>query len=305
MTNSEMMEDQLIRLDNNNRELLYIATIVSKLPENKNPETLRITPTKQPQTHMGLYDVVSVQGEPNLVSENIKEGTSIFGVEGSAKTTDVKITSAFYLFYSNNRLDYMSEILKLCDWNKITDCERMFCYNRDLVELDVSSFDTSNVTTMAGMFDSCYKLKSLDVSNFDTSNVTNMDYMFHSIFFSKFSTLNTLDISNFDASKVTNINGFLSDNDRLENLKFMKNLGKGYTYTTTNYSYYRLNLSSCTKLTHESLMSVINNLYDLNETYSALGKTLARQGLVLGSTNLAKLTADEIAIATNKGWDVT
>ena len=59
------------------------------------------------------------------------------------------------------------------------------------------------------------------------------------------------------------------------------------------------------KARNESLMNVINNLYDLNLTYDvANGGTLYRQILRLGSTNLAKLTSDEIAIATNKGWDV-
>ena len=37
----------------------------------------------------------------------------------------------------------------------------------------------------------------------------------------------------------------------------------------------------------------------------ANGGTLYTQQLVLGSTNMAKLTAEEIAIATNKGWTVS
>lgn len=92
----------------------------------------------------------------------------------------------------------------------------------------------------------------------------------------------------------------------MTNLKSFKNLGKAYTSKTQNYSNYKLDLSKSTKLTHESLIDVINNLYDLNLTYNvANGGTLYRQSLVLGSTNLAKLTEDEIAIATNKGWNVS
>jgi hypothetical protein len=86
----------------------------------------------------------------------------------------------------------------------------------------------------------------------------------------------------------------------------MKNLGKGYTEQSNNSYSSRVDLSYSPKLTHESLMSVINNLYDLNLTYSAIGNgKLYRQELRLGSTNLAKLSAEEIAIATNKGWNVT
>ncbi len=57
----------------------------------------------------------------------------------------------------------------------------------------------------------------------------------------------------------------------------------------------RLNLSACTKLTHASLMSIINCLVD----YSASGTTYT---VTLGATNLAKLTDSEKAIATQKGW---
>ena len=44
--------------------------------------------------------------------------------------------------------------------------------------LDLSIFDTSQVTRMDWMFFGCSILTSLDVSNFDTSNVTDMFGMF-------------------------------------------------------------------------------------------------------------------------------
>ena len=54
-----------------------------------------------------------------------------------------------------------------------------------------------------------------------------------------------------------------------------------------------MNLSASTKLTHDSIMSVINAL----ET-----KTSGTWTVTFGATNLAKLTAAEKAIATGKGW---
>jgi hypothetical protein len=62
---------------------------------------------------------------------------------------------------------------------------------------------------------------------------------------------------------------------------------------------YKLDLSTCTNLTHDSLMNVINKLYDIK------GKGCKNQALVLGTTNLAKLTSTEIEIATAKGWNVS
>ena len=48
-----------------------------------------------------------------------------------------------------------------------------------LKELNISNFNTNNVTDMSGMFDGCSSLKELNLSNFDTNNVTDTSFMFH------------------------------------------------------------------------------------------------------------------------------
>jgi len=53
----------------------------------------------------------------------------------------------------------------------------MFRETPSLVNIDVTSFDTSNVTNMAEMFRAS-GITSLDLSNFKTSNTTNMNLMF-------------------------------------------------------------------------------------------------------------------------------
>lgn len=56
-----------------------------------------------------------------------------------------------------------------------------------------------------------------------------------------------------------------------------------------------LNVSACTKLTHGSLISILNALKD----YSGSGSTYS---VTLGEANLAKLTDAEKMQAVNKGW---
>lgn len=53
-----------------------------------------------------------------------------------------------------------------------------------------------------------------------------------------------------------------------------------------------LDLSPCTKLTHDSLMTIINSIQTVTTT----------QTLTLGTANLAKLTDEEKKVATDKGW---
>lgn len=62
--------------------------------------------------------------------------------------------------------------------------------DRGLTTLNISSFNTGNVTDMRNMFDFDLALPSLDVSNFDTSKVTDMSGMFNGD-----SYLTSLDVS--------------------------------------------------------------------------------------------------------------
>ena len=74
------------------------------------------------------------------------------------------------------------------------------CYG--LTSLDLSHFNTQNVTDMGGMFRDCSGLTSLDLSHFNTQNVTDMGNMF-----SYCSGLTSLDLSHFNTQNVTDMGG--------------------------------------------------------------------------------------------------
>lgn len=89
-----------------------------------------------------------------------------------------------------------------------------------------------------------------------------------------------------DATYAPNIgSGCFQDCAALENL-----IIEGTIYSSG------LNVSWSTKLTHESLMSIINALADRS------GNTSQTWTVTLGATNLAKLTDEEKQIAQGKGW---
>lgn len=97
------------------------------------------------------------------------------------------------------------ENLKLLDTSEVTSMRGMFMDCPKLTSLDVSGFDTSEVDNMESMFWGCKGLTNLDVSNFDTSHVTNTGKMFQGC-----SGLTSLDVSNFDTSKVTDMSGMFN-----------------------------------------------------------------------------------------------
>lgn len=67
--------------------------------------------------------------------------------------------------------------------------------------------------------------------------------------------------------------------------------------TTSPNMTYIPSLSTCYHLTKQSLLNILNGLADLT------GQTA--KTLTLGSVNKAKLTSEELAIATNKNWTVS
>lgn len=60
----------------------------------------------------------------------------------------------------------------------ITDIKGIFQYCSGLTSLDLSGWDTSNVSYISYMFNDCTSLTSLDLSGWNMSNVTSMYNMF-------------------------------------------------------------------------------------------------------------------------------
>ena len=54
----------------------------------------------------------------------------------------------------------------------------MFSDCSSLSKINLSNFNTENVTNMNHMFSLCKSLTNIDLSNFNTQNVTDMSYMF-------------------------------------------------------------------------------------------------------------------------------
>lgn len=202
--------------------------------------------------------------------------------------------------------------IPLLDTRNVTNMAGMFSFCSNLKT--IPKINTAKVTDMSTMFDVCKNLEEIPL--LDTSNVTNMHEMFGNCeLLRTIPELNTVSVSSMpsmfincssikdipllEASSVTNVWQIFDGCELLENLGGLKNLGQAYpTTATANDGWYSLVLSKCPLLTHDSLMNVINNLYDIKS------KGVKPQTLQLGDTNKAKLTAEEIAIATNKGWNV-
>lgn len=189
--------------------------------------------------------------------------------------------------YIDEDFEYSVEIKN--NWQPNTSLRSKFINDTNLVYMPL--VDTSIATDNESMFKNCYSLK--EVPELNTTNSTAFVSMFENCYsLRKLAELNT--------SSVIYMALAFSNCYALKYFGGLKNIGKAYlTTASANYSNYAFVLTSSPLLTYDGLMNVINNLYDI----ATAG--VQTQELRLGTTNLAKLTAEEIAIATNKGWTVS
>lgn len=99
------------------------------------------------------------------------------------------------------------------DTKNVSSMYFMFYGCSNLTSLNLTNFNTKNVKNMNGMFGDCTHLTSLDITNFNTAKVTNMGNMFLGC-----SNLTSLDLTNFNTAKVTDMHGMFKGCSALTSL---------------------------------------------------------------------------------------
>ena len=217
------------------------------------------------------------------------------------RLSNVSVNSEFdVLGYSgteepiNTYLNYSKDILKNWDDSQ-TGLMSRFRGDENLIFCPL--VDTSKANNMQSMFSGCANL--MQVPLLDTSNVVHFDDMFYNCY-------NLVGIPQFDTTNLYSANLMFGGCDKLVSVPLMdftkaeqiRNILLGCSELVelggfTNLAV-SLDLSSSRKLTAESILNVINQAKDLSNEGGAT--------LTLGTTNAAKLTEEQIAIATSKGW---
>ena len=174
-----------------------------------------------------------------------------------------KMCKANYMFANCDSItnDKFNEILEHITLKPSVDSdsltlENFITDNENITEINIP-FNTSKVTSFREMISNCRNL--VTVSAFDCSSAKDMQSVFYGCHY------------------IENLGGFI-------------NLGKSLTSKTNFY----LNLPG--KVTHASLINILNGLYDISDT-DANGSMIN-----LGGNLLTSLSDEEKKIATDKGW---
>lgn len=194
----------------------------------------------------------------------------------------------------NSYLNYSKDIFK--NWNADQALMNRFRGDKNLVFCPL--LDTSKANNMQAMFSGCVNLIQVPLLN--TANVVHFDDMFYNCY-------NLVSIPQFNTANLYSANLMFGGCDKLVSLplldftkaELIRNMLSGCSELTNLGGFSNLavslDLSSSRKLTTESILNVINEAKDLSQEGSAT--------LTLG-TNISKLTEDQIAIATSKGWTI-
>ena len=152
-------------------------------------------PTKSPEPYALLSDdgkVLSIYYDDmksshiilNMIS--IDEGFMYNNIGWPYGTSQTVTTVIFDPSFADCRLKNLNSMFH--GFNKLSEIN------------GIEYLNTSEVTDMYSMFDSCEKLSKIDLSHFNTSNVTRMRYMFRYC-----TSLTTLNLSSFNTSKLSDI----------------------------------------------------------------------------------------------------
>ena len=224
----------------------------------------------------------------------------------------------------------------------VTDIRAAFGADLSLKSIPgIEGFNTSNwrVTYMNNMFNKCFSLEHLDLSGWDTSEwaVTNLENMFSecmrlhsscgleewdtnnwpvtgwSSLFGTDLSISEVDLSGWNMSKsnLTSVYNMFGAGYNIDEVKFPEDLdlekATSQTYATFSgtptlkeCNFYKvknsnISISGWNSLSRASLLAFI----------SKLQPTTTKRTFNIGQTNRCKLTAEEIAVATQKGWTVT
>ena len=129
----------------------------------------------------------------------------------------------------------------------------------NIIEIDLSNFDTSEVTNMNGMFSECKNIEKINFGSINTFSVENMGYLFY-----KCNKLSSIDLSNFVTSNVNNMENRFS---YCINLKYL-DLSN---FDTSNVFNMRYMFSSCQSLIYLNLNSFhLSNAVNMDYAFDSI-----------------------------------
>ena len=206
-----LSNNKVIGINKTNNEGIFIKFVIE---EFNNSNNLNLNNNNILNNKSNIIEMIIDNNEDNEIDED----NNIFricnylenSINNNNNNNNKTINKSYIeLFINDNFHDYKKFTklskgifnLKIKINAIITDCRNLFVFCcKNLIDVNLSSFDVKNVSNMSYMFRNCEKLKNIDFSLFDTSNTVNMGRMFMDC-----KSLTNLDLSTFNIRNVKKI----------------------------------------------------------------------------------------------------
>ena len=135
----------------------------------------------------------------------------------------------------------------------LASCSGMFKEFKNVITITgLGNLNTSNVTSMRGMFDYCFNLQTFDIDKLQTASVTDMANMFYNC-----KSLTSLDVSHFETGSVTDMSAmFKAIGDKVKSLDLSNFNTQNVEYMYSMFAY--INMLETLDLTSFNTSSVKN-----------------------------------------------
>ena len=167
-----------------------------------------------------LASLLSSSNIKNLILDNWKLNPEFFTNDVIKNVETLSLKNVDTTSFTNmSRLFNSVKLTELdlsdFDTENVTDMSNMFSWNNNLTNIIFPQNFGSSAITMFEMFYYSSAIKTLDLTNFNTQNVTNMYHMFNDM-----AEITTIDLSSFDTNSVTNYFGMFADTPNLQHITF-------------------------------------------------------------------------------------
>ena len=275
----EDKKDKILK-ENNNNNYIEAEIYITKKNINKDIRIINsyeeYARTRKDRDDLLKDDIFKNEGEIKKCQIKINKKIVPFNYKYKFKSNGkYKIKYAFNQYISKTvflfgECDLLTNIdLSNFNTENVTNMNSMFYGCSSLTHLNLSNFNTENVTDIGCMFDGCSSLTNLNLSDFNTEKVTNMSGMFHGC-----SSLTNLNLSNFNTENVTTMNGMFYGCSSLTNL----NLSNFSTENVTNMNGMFYGCSSLTNLNLSNFNT--ENVTNMNSMFAGC-KSLKIKNIII------------------------
>ena len=119
----------------------------------------------------------------------------------------------FYLYFHTEGIHTIKIIFR----KKLYNCKFLFLNCKDIIEIDLSNFDCSQVISCESMFDGCISLEKINLGNLDFSLCENFKCMFNGCY-----NLENLDVSHFNTKNSSTFEKMFCKCKKLKNIDVYK-----------------------------------------------------------------------------------